>query len=220
MSSKMTYREWLLLSEDEAIRQRMADDAYSMAYPALLSHFAGIKNLDWDAALLGLHIVYGWMPTIPKLGAIMRWEDAERNKLVAALTKAKYGETPTADELKTIMEFCNNSMIGASKLLHFLNSMAFPIWDSRVAKVFLKNPKAGGQRVNNIEPWITYRTALCAWVDNGEVKEKCEALRALACFLEGVSDLRLVELVMFHKTVSKRKQWNNSFMRLKEPHQG
>jgi hypothetical protein len=205
----MTALDWLPLSDDVAIRNRMTADPYSMAYPALLAHFSSLQTVNWEAAVLGLHIVYGWMPTIPKLGAIMRWDGNKRQKLAATLVKAKSGQVPTDDELETLKAFCNNSIIGASKLLHFLKPEAFPIWDSRVAKVFLKKPKAGGLSVNGIEPWKEYRNALSGWLAEREVKQKCSDLRQLACFLNHVSDLRLVELVMFHKTASKRKQGKN-----------
>ena len=186
----------------------MARDPYSMVYPALLSHFTGLQPVNWDAAVLGLHIVYGWMPTIPKLGGIMQWDGSKRQKFAETLANAKNGQVPTDSELETLKTFCNNSMIGASKLLHFLKPETFPIWDSRVAKVFLRNPKAAGLSVNEIEPWKKYRNALSGWLSDQAVKKKCSELRQLTPFLNQVSDLRLVELVMFHGTVSKRKQVN------------
>jgi hypothetical protein len=201
----MSDRDWLALSERKAIKNRMARDPYSMAYPALLSHFACLQTVNWDAAVLGLHIVYGWMPTIPRLGGIMKWDVKQQQKLVTILTNAKKGKEPTDDEMETLTAFCNNSVIGASKFLHFLRPETFPIWDSRVAKVYLKKPKAGGQQVNGIKPWIAYRNALSKWLGAPVIKKKCTELRQLACFLDDVSDLRLVELVMFHKTKSKRK---------------
>lgn len=201
----MTAQDWLDLSDDSAIRNRMACDPYSMAYPALLSHFSGLRIITWDAAVVGLHIVYGWMPTIPRLDGIMGWDEIKRQTLVTALTSAKNGQMPSDDELETLKAFCNNSIIGASKLLHFLRPEAFPIWDSRVAKVFLKKPKAGGQQVNGIEPWKNYRNALSGWLTDQAVKAKCNDLRQLPCFLNNVSDIRLVELVMFRRTAFKRK---------------
>jgi hypothetical protein len=205
----MTVQDWLDLSDCEAIRNRMACDTYSMAYPALLSHFACLQTVNWDAAVLGLHIVYGWMPTIPRLGGIMQWDVKERQKLVTTLTNAKNGREPTDDELKRLKAFCNNSVIGASKFLHFLRPDAFPIWDSRVAKIFLNKPKAGGQKVNGIEPWKDYRNELSKWLKVPAVDMKCKDLGQLACFLNHVSNLRLVELVLFHKTTSKRKPGRN-----------
>lgn len=202
----MTAHDWLVLSDRGAIRERMASDPYSMVYPALLSHFSGIQVFNWDAAVLGLHIVYGWMPTIPKLAGIMKWNAVTQRKLVAALKNARNGQAPTDDELKTLKSFCNNSMVGASKLLHFFQPGEFPIWDSRVAKVFLRQSKARWRQANRIEKWKNYRASLKGWLSNRAVTNRCGELRKLASFLHQVSNLRLVELVMFHETESKRKQ--------------
>ena len=201
----MTVQDWFALSTDLVVRNRMATDPYSMAYPALLSHFSRLQTVNWNSAVLGLHIVYGWMPTIPRLAGIMRWDVNNRQKLVATLANAKDGQSPTNDELELLMAFCNNSMIGASKLLHFLRPEAFPIWDSRVARVFLTNPRAGGQQVNGVEPWKEYRSTMLEWLADQGVKQRCADLRQLAGFLDRVSDLRLIELVLFHNTASKRR---------------
>jgi hypothetical protein len=202
----MTAHDWLALSADETVLSRIKSDPYSMAYPALVSHFAVPQAVSWDAAILGLHVVYGWMPTIPKLGAVMRWGEAKRQQLTEILNRAKNEQVPTNDELEMLKAFSNNSMIGASKLLHFLSPKTFPIWDSRVAKVFLRKSNAGGQQVNGIEPWEIYTNTLIEWLNNESVAERCSELRGLACFLNDVSNLRLVELVLFHQTASKRKQ--------------
>lgn len=202
----MTVQEWLaLLSDDVDIRRRMACDPYAMAYPALLTHFAALPSLTWDAAVVGLHIVYAWMPTIPRLAG-MQWEEAKREKLSATLNAARSGKDPSVEDLNLLKDFCNNSIIGASKLLHFLKPDSFPIWDTRVAKVFLKNSKVGGAQVNQVNRWIEYRTTLISWLTNDEVRKNCCKLRQDARFLSGVSDLRLLELVMFHQTASRRKQ--------------
>jgi hypothetical protein len=198
--------DWLHLADDPAIRKRMATDPYSMAYRALRSHFSGVRRMTWYAAVLGLHIVYGWMPTMPKLGSIMRWDKVRRDQLTNALTKATLGHVLTDGDLRTLRAFCNNSMTGASKLLHFLSPSKFPIWDSRVARVFLNHPRAGAQQANAIEVWKCYQATLAKWSANPQVKKKCEELRSVAWFLAGVSDLRLVELVLFHKTTRTRRK--------------
>ena len=202
----MNDTDWIRLSKRRAIQKRILNGPYSRAYPVLLSHFKVKESLDWDAAVIGLHIVYGWMPTIPRLGQIMIWDDSKKQQLVDCLSKAKSGDVPSDSSLLILMEFCNNSMVGGSKLLHFLNPDMFPIWDSRVAKVFLQNPKAQGQQVNSIKAWKAYRATLEKWITKPDVKKRCEELRGLAVFLNGVTNLRLVELVMFRKTASKRKR--------------
>ena len=203
--SILTIEEWIEKSKDIVIKQRIASDAYSMAYPAVRSHFMCINNLDWDAAVIGLHLVYGWMPTIPRLSKIMRWEDKQKQQLLSCLNDARNGKVPDVHHLHTLKSFCNNSLVGGSKLLHFLNPERFPIWDSRVAKVFLQKPNVQSQKVNSIEVWNIYRETLAGWQATPRVQAKCEELKRLGIFLGGVTYLRLIELVMFHTTTSKQR---------------
>ena len=200
--------DWLALSEDGEIAKRIAVDPYCFAYGSLLSHFARLKSVTWDDAVVGLHVVYGWMPTIPKLGGIMAWDSNTKNELTSTLTSAIEGAVPCEARLSRLMAFCNNSMIGASKLLHFLNPALFPIWDSRVAKAFFNRPKAHNQQVNTLRNWKSYQSVLNTWLADKRVVKKCAELRKRAVYLAQVTDLRLVELVLFHKTAPKRTRQN------------
>lgn len=201
--------EWLELANDQGIRSRITTDPYSKAYPALLSHFRDLRNLDWAAAVVGVHIVYGWMPTIPRLAGIMAWDENKRQNTVDVLLAAQSGRMLSVSELICIKALCNNSIIGASKLLHFLRPDVFPIWDSRVAKVFTKNQKIDNLKINSIPLWQIYVKEISGWTLEPSVKQKCAELRELADFLQDDTDLRLVELVMFHVTASKRSQAPN-----------
>ena len=210
MATRSTYQpitvaDWLTLSTNEGVTKRLAVDPYSVAYGSLRPHFEKLTAVSWDDAVVGLHIVYGWMPTIPKLGEIMRWDQQQKTVLTAILTRAITGNVPTDAELVELMAFSNNSMIGASKLMHFLNPSLFPIWDSRTAQAFLNRPKVYAQEVNKVEKWKSYQATLTSWVPDQRVKARCGELRKMAGHLAGVTDLRLVELVLFHKTASKRK---------------
>ena len=197
--------DWLALSRDAGVTSRIAADPYSVAYGSLRTHFAKLRTVTWVDAVVGLHIVYGWMPTIPKLDGIAQWDQHRKDNLTETLTRAVNGTLPSDDELGGLMAFSNNSMIGASKVLHFLNPSVLPIWDSRVAKAFFNRSKVYDQQVNKLEQWKLYQATLTNWLTYPQVKSRCAELKQLAGHLAPVSDLRLVELVLFHKTASKRK---------------
>lgn len=210
MANRTTYQpiavaDWLALSTNEGVAKQIAVDPYSVAYGSLRPHFETLGAVTWDDAVVGLHIVYGWMPTIPKLGEIMRWDQQRKTLLTAVLTRAITGNVPTDAELVELMAFSNNSIVGASKLMHFLNPSLFPIWDSRTAQAFFNRHKVYAQQVNKVGNWKLYQSTLTSWVNDQRVKARCGELREMAKHLAGVSDLRLVELVLFHKTASKRK---------------
>lgn len=202
----ITSEDWLKLADDPGIRARIKKDPYSKAYPALLSHFRNLKTLDWADAVVGVHVVYGWMPTIPRLAGIMAWDAEKKQNTVDILLTAQSGRMLSGNELNSIKALCNNSVIGGSKLLHFLRPDVFPIWDSRVAKVFTRNRKISNLQINKVPLWQIYVTQISGWVLEPSVKQKCAELRQTAAFLQDGTDLRLVELVMFHLTESKRSQ--------------
>lgn len=187
---------WLKLSGEPGIQKLIKNDAYSKAYVSLLKHFRGLTRIDWDAALVGLHIVYGWMPTIPDLNLAFE-SKIDKQRIISILEKIREGGVPDANEVKEVSGFTNNSVIGVSKLLHFLNPEKCPIWDQRVARIFLW-PGISFDSVNQAKRWIEYQKTLSEWLMDSQVISSCQKLRELADFLNVSPDMRLIELVMFH----------------------
>jgi hypothetical protein len=100
---------------------------YLPQYKSLIKLGASVKNAD-DATALAL-AVYGWMPTI------LRSLKISEKQLVLA-----HQANDVASAVATIRTFdappVNNSWVGSSKFLHFLNPETFPIWDSHIARAF------------------------------------------------------------------------------------
>jgi len=48
------------------------------------------------------------------------------------INNAKKGIVPSIDQLEILKGLLNNSLVGTSKHLHFINPEIFAIWDSRV----------------------------------------------------------------------------------------
>ncbi len=193
---------WLALP----VQASHAGDGYLKADRSIRHFFQTHQPLDWQHAVLGLHIVYGWMPTIPDWDRIMAIGDDEGKtmKLLQSLNVATHG--PLAPEqLDSIVSFCNESYIGASKFLHFLSPQVFPIWDLRVAKAFLKRRKLHWNQANRAGHWTNYKRTLSKWTKDNEVQGRCDELRARFPDLEGVSDLRVIEWVLFQSVPSKRR---------------
>jgi hypothetical protein len=182
---------------------------YAKAYHLILKFFA-THPMNWENAVLGLHIVYGWMPTIPDLDRIMAIGENEEKRatLLASLHAAQQGLVE-GKQLEPVVSFCNNSFVGASKLLHFLNPKVYPIWDLRVAKAFLKpRKKLYWSQVNDVKLWEKYQHALSGWADDQAVKNRCNKLRNDFADLEGAGDLRVIEWVLFQSVPSRRRARN------------
>jgi len=55
-------------------------------------------------------------------------------EIIAILNRAKIGEPLKVKELDALKACINNSLVGASKLLHFINPEQYAIWDSKIFK--------------------------------------------------------------------------------------
>jgi len=197
--TNISVQDWIQLSSSPAIQNNIKTDLYSEAYLSLTKLFPKIHKDHWHGAVTALHLVYGWMPTIPKLKTYQHWSGADKQRLVNILQHAEQGKALGGPDLHHLKVFSNNSIVGGSKILHFLSPNLFPIWDTRVARAFYHRSKVYAQQVNDVDRYLIYQATLLGWMNSGQVSKQVATLRSLAPFLGPVSDLRLIELVLFHK---------------------
>lgn len=123
---------------------------------------------------------YSWMPTIPDIEPITeaKW------KLIRRYISRLNGldESELQQFLKLLVPIINNSIVGTSKVLHFLAPKSIPIIDSRVVKVwnmhFGKHRNlrlqasllAGGNPDKVIQTFLSYRSHLLEWQKNCQKK--------------------------------------------------
>ena len=158
--------------------------AYAQTYNALitLGHNTGLAKPEQLLALICA--AYGWMPTslreISKPG--LSWL---ADNIVAVRDATHQNAITLIPPLNCT--FSGKSWIGTSKVLHFLNPRAFPIWDSRVASRFGLN---GYRNVNQRENYVAYvgfmaqkiqhhADRLSAWNNHAN----CTEMRLLELFL-------------------------------------
>ena len=91
------------------------EDSYIKTYPEFIQYFKNISNISKHDLVISSHFVYGWMPTIIEL----KFQDME--VVLNSLNKAKNGAMLTVGELELLKKTINNSLVGLSKLLHFIN---------------------------------------------------------------------------------------------------
>lgn len=192
----MNLAAWEAHADDPKVQAAIAADPTSPVYAPIAVQFSRWAPLDWDNAVVGLHIVYGWMPTIPDFSLPAGLDPAARKRVVKLLNAAR-SRALTVDELAWLVgRFANNSIVGLSKLLHFVAPNRFPIWDSRVAKTWYAPQKATYSIYRTPEAYEEYCTTLTSWLP-ATVRRRAR-LRALSPHLTTVSDLRIMELVAFH----------------------
>ena len=88
---------------------------YDVSYPEFLKYFHDIEKITKHHLVVGINFTYGWMPTI------FDFRSDEFDKSIEILNKTKSGFIPTESKLDTLKHLFNNSLVGTSKLLHFIN---------------------------------------------------------------------------------------------------
>ena len=138
-------------------------NSYLYSYPIMVRYFEEEKlSKMYEKDLVGaLFMVYGWMPTtlrlnsgekvdyrkladvlafLPKLQEADTediWQEVEDD--LKKTTRRKKGANAKKGNLQTLKDLLGGSVVGLSKLLHFVNPSVFPIYDSKIATVLNKH---------------------------------------------------------------------------------
>ncbi|MDY3520581.1 hypothetical protein [Riemerella anatipestifer] len=172
--------------------KKVVKDRYMDIYPIFLNFFKS-RELDRETIILGISLVYSWMPTIPKI-------DLQNiDKAVDIIKK----ENLNAIDLEELSKCFNNSIVGTSKLLHFIYPNKYPIWDSNVCKYFIGG-KSFTYRVNKVDNYLKYFDFCNNLVKNNE-KEIAEIQQCFTSkFGVEISKMRTLELIFFQIGKSKK----------------
>jgi hypothetical protein len=172
--------------------QKVEKDKYMDIYPIFLDFFKD-RELDRETIILGISLVYSWMPTIPKI------DIQNIDKVVDIIKK----EEITASDLEVLSKCFNNSIVGTSKLLHFIYPDKYPIWDSNVCKYFTDG-EPFSYRVNKVSNYLKYIDFCNGLIENN--KEGIAEIQKefITKFGLEISKMRTLELIFFQ--VGKNKE--------------
>jgi hypothetical protein len=126
-----------------------ADESYLISYPEIIKYFKNIKIIKKSNLIIGIHFAYGWMPTA------FDFRSNEFEKALKILSKARTKIELSTDDLTVLKCLFNNSIVGTSKLLHFINPIKYAIWDSRVC-TFIKHGKPNYNLFKKPETYLEY----------------------------------------------------------------
>jgi hypothetical protein len=177
----------IILAENLDFRE----ENYLVSYPIFLKYFSSLEKINLDNLIIGISFTYAWMPTI------LEFKNNKFDEALKILNKAKCNENLEIEDFIILKSLLNNSLVGTSKLLHFINPKKYAIWDSRVF-YFLnkdKNIKPHNYRVENIDSYLNYLRLLNDLIKtekfNGFYKIVNDKLNG------EVTEFRAIELVMF-----------------------
>ncbi|MDC0098077.1 hypothetical protein OAI37_05520 [Flavobacteriaceae bacterium] len=163
------------------------EDSYIKTYPEFIKFFKNINSISKHDLVISSHFVYGWMPTIIEL----KFQDME--EVLKSLNKAKNGAILTIAELELLKNTINNSLVGLSKLLHFINPVDYAIWDSRIYRY--STDKKSSYGIGNTQLYLNFLSKLNeieSHVDFNEIKKNVSTH-----FDYVITSKRVIELLMF-----------------------
>jgi len=122
---------------------------YYISYIEFLEYFKNTNEITKHNLIIGINFAYGWMPTI------FDFCNDDFDNVLQILNRAKQNIIPSKNELDTLKGLLNHSLVGTSKLLHFINPECFAIWDSKVYKYLTKN-NANQNSISKSESYLAY----------------------------------------------------------------
>lgn len=165
-----------------------ARGSYELSYPVFVDFFAKRPVISQQDFILAANFTYAWMPTI------LHFKSPKIEAATLLANEAKKGAVLSDEELMVIKSVVNNSLVGASKLLHFINPSEYAIWDSRVLQ-FLSG-KSYKQTLEKPQLYLTYLQLCKQVIKNSKFPELVERYSDEVGYT--VTPLRLAELIMFH----------------------
>ena len=160
---------------------------YLSTYPNIRATVASFNRITIDELSATIAMTYGLMPTAMNL----RHGDLE--PFLAPLNALRdNGQRLTVDELDRLRSLVNNSIVGTSKLLHFLAPQIYPIWDSRINRFLNGEPLPETNSVSRYRDYL-------ADFDRLRIDAQFELLRLSLENKLGyqISAARAVELIMY-----------------------
>lgn len=161
---------------------------YDISYPEFLKYFENIQEINKHHLVIGINFTYGWMPTI------LDFRSNEFEDAVQVLNKVKKGTIPSIREIETLKSLFNNSLVGTSKLLHFIRPDKFAIWDSRVYR-YLTGREPYVKNIGDPAGYLSY-LAFCGHLTSFP---EFENIHRIVCREIGyeMTKFRTAELIMY-----------------------
>lgn len=176
---------------------KSTDENYLLSYPYFLNYFQNLESINLENLVIGISFTYSWMPTILKALNLKNTEE-----VLFILNEVKKGKLIDEQQLTTLKTTFNNSLVGTSKLLHFINPKQYAIWDSRVFRF-----------LNDVEPHKYRLEKPRAYIEYLKLIEELKNEKAFTAFFElmkqkvgyDITEYRALELAFFKGTPFQNK---------------
>ncbi len=164
------------------------NDSYVNSYPVFLDYFKQLDYIEKEHLIISSHFVYGWMPKVLQLDL------NKEGEVLKLLNLVKGGQVLIDEEIEVLKKSINNSLVGLSKLLHFIIPNHYAIWDSRVLRYTTEQKSIYGiDKVKNYQEYLERIN------DLKQSNELTPLFSKVQSYFKNyhISEIRAIELVMF-----------------------
>ena len=174
---------------------KSTEENYLLSYPYFLNYFQNLESINLENLVIGISFTYSWMPTILKALNLKNTEE-----VLFILNEVKKGKLIDEQQLTTLKTTFNNSLVGTSKLLHFINPKQYAIWDSRVFR-FLNDVEPHKYRLEKPRAYIEYLKLIEELKNEKVFTAFCELMKQKVGY--DITEYRALELAFFKGTQFK-----------------
>ncbi len=176
-------------------------DCFYYSYEPFLNYFDSNQKITTDNFIVATNMIYGWMPTMLHNKKYFKSKDFsyidDINNATEVINRVRNKKTITSIDIELITKVTNNSIVGASKLLHIASPDDFPIWDSWINK-YMK-PKFIGKNTSDFKKdtlmYLEYRKILLKAIETESFKNLYKKISDKVEY--NISALRALELAIF-----------------------
>lgn len=161
---------------------------YNLCYSEFIEYFKSNHILNRHSFIIGANFTYAWMPRILKLKA--KYIDSA----VEIINEIRKGAELTVNDYQIIKNCINGSIVGTSKLLHFIYPQKYPIWDSHVCR-YLSSKNEIPFNPDAIKDYINYRELVLTLTESDQYTQVHQRIQNQ--FQYEISKIRSIELVFF-----------------------
>ncbi len=173
--------------------------AYLATYPSIRMHARQFSAIDQSAFHQVAAMVYGWMPRILRLDLRYVADATTALNVSASASLETHADVSVAD-----ISACVRSVVGTSKMLHFVNDTIFPIWDSRI-ETLRSGSKPTNEHMGCVENFASYVKEVHAIRIEPGFADFCDRFRAaytdrlqaMGIATYEISEVRVVEAAAF-----------------------
>ena len=164
------------------------DESANISYIHFLKYFEGTEKVTQHELIIGASFTYSWM----RRGLAFKFCENLGN-VAAYLDAVRLDNDLDSTALSMIKEVVNRSIVGTSKLLHFVNPERYPIIDNWVDTYLYSTPSY--DRHNDVDHYMSYTCACRRAVQDERFKAVHQHVSKSLGF--EVTALRALELIMF-----------------------